>query len=132
MCTVTIGKVEGKLTITEMTAGWIFTPNADVTSDVADSSYLYYGFWLKKTTDEDGVLTYNEVETFAGASIDPTGDSVAVVDGTASYDGDAVGVYVHHELSEGGGQIESSTSGHFKADASLTATFGQKGAVARR
>ena len=124
-CTVTIGKVEGKLTITEMTAGWIFTPNADVTSDVADTSYLYYGFWLKKTTDEDDVLTYNEVETFAGAEIVASGD-VDDVDGTASYDGDAVGVYVHHELSEGGGQIESSTSGHFKADASLTATFGQK------
>ena len=28
-------------------------------------------------------------------------------------------------LSEGGGKIESSTSGHFKADASLSATFGQ-------
>ena len=131
VCTVTIGKVEGKLTITEMTAGWIFTPNADVTSDVADTSYLYYGFWLKKTTDEDDVLTYNEVETFAGASIAlaPTGTVENVV-GTASYDGDAVGVYVHHELSEGGGQVESSTSGHFKADASLTATFGQKNAVA--
>ena len=126
-CTVTISADPDDATkriITAMSEGWVFTPNAGVTSDVLDTSYLHYGFWLKKTTDADGVLTYNEVETFAGASIDPSG-SVADVDGTASYDGDAVGVYVHHVLSEGGGQIESSTSGHFKADASLTATFGQ-------
>ena len=126
-CTVTIGADPNDATkraITAMSVGWVFTPDADVTVDVADANYLHYGVWLKKTTDEDGVLTYNEVETFAGASFDASG-SVADVTGTAKYEGDAVGVYVHHALSEGGGKVESSTSGHFKADASLTATFGQ-------
>ena len=33
--------------------------------DEDDADYMHYGFWLKRTTDEDGVLTYNEVETFA-------------------------------------------------------------------
>ena len=125
-CTVNITIVDGKPTIDVMSAGWIFTPDAGAMSDVPDTSYLHYGFWLKKTTDGDGVLTYDEVETFAGASTGlPASGSVADVTGTASYSGDAVGVYVHHMLSEGGGQIESSTAGHFKADASLTATFGQ-------
>ena len=132
-CTVTMAEDPEDATkriITAISAGWIFTPNAGVTSDVPDASYLHYGFWLKKTTDEDGVLTYNEVETFAGASTGlPASGGLATagaeVRGTASYDGDAVGVYVHHVLSEGGGKIESSTAGHFKADASLTATFGQ-------
>ena len=45
-------------------------PMTGAKSDVADADYLHYGFWLMKTTDEDGVLTYNEVETFAGSSID--------------------------------------------------------------
>ena len=36
------------------------------------TDYLHYGVWLKKTTDEDGVVTYNEVETFAGSSLDPS------------------------------------------------------------
>ena len=131
-CTVTIGEVDDELTITEMSAGWIFTPNANVKVYVADTSYLHYGFWLKKTTDEDGVLTYNEVETFAGASFDAsTASELAAVTGTASYDGDAVGVYVHHVLSEGGGQIESSTAGHFKADANLMAHFGGTAVAAR-
>ncbi len=127
-CTVTIGPDPDDSTkriIIAMSTGWIFTPNAGVTIDVADANYLHYGVWLKKTTDEDGVLTYNEVETFAGATGLAASESVAAVTGTASYDGDAVGVYVHHMLSQGGGKIESSTSGHFKADASLTATFGQ-------
>ena len=39
-----------------------------ITVDVADADYLNYGFWLMRTTDEDGVLTYDEVSTFAGAS----------------------------------------------------------------
>ena len=42
--------------------------------DVADADYLHYGFWLKKTTDADGAVTYNEVETFAGSSLPQSGD----------------------------------------------------------
>ena len=64
-CTVTL---DAKGAITAMTAGWVFTPDAGATSDVADSDYLHYGFWLMRTTDADGVLTYNEVETFATAT----------------------------------------------------------------
>ena len=66
-CTVTLDAMGA---ITAMSDGWIFTPDAGATSDVADADYLNYGFWLKRTTDEDGVLTYNEVETFAGSSIE--------------------------------------------------------------
>ena len=125
-CTASITMVKGKPTLTAMSAGWVFTPAEGETADVADSTYLHYGFWLKKTTDEDGVLTYNDVETFAGASEGlPLSGALTDVEGTASYTGDAVGVYVHNVLSDGGGMVESSTSGHFKADASLTATFAQ-------
>ena len=44
-----------------------FTPDDGATVDVDDTDYLHYGFWLKKTTDADGAVTYNEVETFAGS-----------------------------------------------------------------
>ncbi len=128
-CTVTIDADPSDATkriITAMSDGWVFIPRAGATTQVPDTSYLHYGFWLKKTTDEDDVLMYNEVETFAGASSGlPASADVSSVQGTASYEGDAVGVYVHHVLSEGGGMIDSSTSGHFKADANLTATFSQ-------
>ena len=88
-CTVNID--DGK--ISEIGNGWVFTPNKGVTSDVPDADYLSYGFWLKKTTDEDGVLTYNEVETFAESSLVDV-SNVDAVEGSATYNGGATGVYV--------------------------------------
>ena len=118
-CTVTLDD-EG--TITEMSAGWIFTPDTGVRVDVQDDDFLHYGFWLRRTTDEDGVLTYNEVETFAVSSVTATGSTSAVL-GTATYEGGATGVYVH-TVDNPDGTRNKATSGHFTADASLTANFG--------
>ena len=120
-CTVTFnakGEVIGN------SANWVFVPDKGATSDVDDADYLHYGFWLKRTTDKDGVLTYNEVETFAGSSVAETGAIAAGVAGSASYEGNAVGVYVY-SVSNPDGTEASATSGHFRADARLTATFGQ-------
>ena len=117
-CTVTLG-ADG---FGFIGGGWEFTPADGATSDVADKDFLRYGFWLQKTTDEDGVLTYNEVETFAGSSLDVRG--TAMVTGSATYEGGAVGVYVKNVF-DSAGEIDTATSGHFKADASLTAIFGQ-------
>lgn len=65
VCTVTFND---KGAVTGNTGGWVFVPDEGATSDQPDYDYLRYGFWLKRTTDSDGVLTYNEVETFAGSS----------------------------------------------------------------
>ena len=118
-CTVTIedGKVSG------IGEGWVFTPNKGVTSDVPDADFLNYGFWLKKTTDEDGVLTYNEVQTFAGSSLDEASNNVADVEGSATYNGGATGVYVKN-VHKSDGTLDTATAGHFTADASLKAYFG--------
>ena len=67
-----------------MTDGWIFTPDKGATSDVADADYLHYGFWLMRTTDADGAITYNEVETFAGSSLDTAGDRVTLLQSAAA------------------------------------------------
>ena len=119
-CTVTL---DGDGDITAFGTDWIFTPDADVTVDVADADYLHYGFWLQRTTDEDGATTYNEVQTFAGSSVADTG-SVASVTGSATYEGGAAGVYVKNVFTSDG-DIDTATSGHFTADAELTAYFGQ-------
>ncbi len=119
-CTVTLD-AEG--VITTMNDGWVFTPDAGATSDVADADYLDYGFWLKRTT-EDGAVTYNEVETFANSSIDAsTGSELNDVEGSATYEGDATGVYVRNVFTDSG-EIDTATSGHFTADALLKAYFG--------
>ena len=121
-CMVT---VNAKGAITAVSAGWVFTPDAGATSDVADANYLSYGFWLQKTTDEDGVLTYDEVETFATAVGHTTTGNTGLSDvtGSATYDGSSVGVYVKNVLDDQA-NIVSATSGHFSADVELTATFG--------
>ena len=120
-CTVTFnakGQVIGN------SANWVFIPDKGATSDVDDADYLHYGFWLKRTTDSDGNVEYNEVETIAGSSVAATGAIAAGVAGSATYEGGAAGVYVNDVLNPDGTPARS-TSGHFTADASLTATFGQ-------
>ena len=103
---------------------WVFTPDAGATTSQPDYDYLTYGFWLKRTTDAMGAVTYNEVETFAMSRMDASdGTTLNTVNGSASYSGGAVGVYVRDVYSEGGGMLESSTSGHFSATATLTANF---------
>ena len=119
-CTVTADSM-GKLTL--MSNGWIFLPAAGATSDVLDTDYLHYGFWLKRTLKDGVVTSYDEVETFANSSL-PVVSSVANVDGSATYSGGATGVYVKDVLTSTGA-LDSSTSGHFTATTNLTATFGQ-------
>lgn len=119
-CTAT---VNDKGEVTAVSDGWVFTPDRGATSDQPDYDYLSYGFWLKRTTDKDGVLTYNEVETFARSSRALSGD-VSSVTGTATYSGGATGVYVHSVVNPDGSEA-SATSGHFMADAELTASFAQ-------
>ena len=121
-CTVT---VNGKGVLTAATDGWIFTPDAGAKSDVADADFLHYGFWLQKTTDKDDVLTYDEVETFAGSSLLASiGSEIDSVTGSASYKGGATGVYVKNVLTSEGATA-SSTAGHFTATADLKAYFDQ-------
>ena len=119
-CTVTLDAM-GMLI--GMSNGWIFTPDTGATSDVPDADYLHYGFWLKRTTDAMDAVTYDEVETFAASSAAASGD-VRSVTGSATYRGDAAGVYVNKVFNPDG-TIDRATSGHFAADATLTATFGQ-------
>ena len=67
---------------------WYFTPDPGAKSYVADSDFLSYGFWLKKTTT-DGVVTYNEVAPFT--KVDGMVLTTGAVTGSASYKGDALG-----------------------------------------
>ncbi len=121
-CRVEIGASGG---ITGMSTGWVFTPDPGATVDVRDDDYLHYGFWLKKKTDDEGAVTYNEAETFAGSSVPVSGD-LAAVKGRATYEGGAAGVYViKTRYDPNTGELVNANSGHFMANARLTATFGQ-------
>ena len=121
-CTVS---VDPKGAITSIVGGWVFTPDRGAKSQVADTDYLQYGFWLMRTK-KDGATTYNEVETFAEAigfgDEEPTPDGLGAVTGDATYEGGSVGVYVKNVLDDQA-NIASATSGHFSADVELTANF---------
>ena len=119
-CTITYD-AEGK--ITAIGTDWIFTPAAGAMSDQSDYDYYSYGFWLKKTTDEDGAVTYNEVETFATSSVAASGDVSSVL-GRATYEGGATGVYVKNVYNSDR-TLDTATSGHFTADVNLMVVFGQ-------
>ena len=124
-CTVTFNAM-GE--ISAISDGWIFTPAANAMAQVPDTAYLSYGFWLQRTTDAMGVVTYDEVETFAMATGYTVSDAANITDitGTASYSGSSVGVYVNNVL-DGQGSIVSATSGHFLADVAIDASFGGAG-----
>ena len=120
-CTVTL-EADGKITGTN--GDWVFIPDAGAMVDDPDADYLYYGFWVKKT-DKDGVITYNEVQTFSGAegvNEFPSGNMEDVV-GAASYEGGSAGVYMKKTFTSEG-ELDTATSGTFTADVSLTAHFG--------
>ena len=129
-CTVTVN-TKGAVSAVSSADDWIFIPADGATVAVADTDYLHYGFWLQKETDADGAVTYDEVQTFAGARVGDDTDgsgNVSNVTGSATYareDG-AVGVYVRETYDPNDrGEVVTATSGHFTADVSLTATFGQ-------
>ena len=121
-CTVDLN---AKGEITGMSAGWVFIPGDGETVDVADASYLSYGFWLKRTMSAKDGTVYDAVETFAMAhGIDRSdAQNIGQVTGDATYEGGAAGVYVKN-VTDNQGATLSSTSGQFEADVELNANFG--------
>ncbi len=123
-CTVTFND---KGQVTGNSDNWVFVPDKGATSSQPDYEYLSYGVWLKKTKtkDEDGVTKYDEVETFYSVVGHPetTNGDLAGVEGTATYNGYATGVYVKDKTDDSATRL-SSTAGHFSASVKLDASFG--------
>ena len=113
-CSVTVDD-EGEAT--GLLGTWTFTPDPGATVDVADTNYLYYGFWLDTTTKDGKVTSYDNVQTFAGVGSGLTTPTrgLDAITGSAEYTGGATGVYVH-EVSKADGSNDYSTSGRFTAD----------------
>ena len=104
---------------------WTFKPDSlDALVTDSTKNQVYYGWW-SRSDDKDEYIT---TSAFYGSTDDSaSAGRVANTDypdaGTATYKGNAVGGYaIHSELAP-----EKSESGHFTANASLTATFGGTG-----
>ena len=114
-CSVTLND-EGMPTA--MGGAWAFAPDSDAMVMVPDYDHLYFGWWLNE--EEDAAYGF---QTFADAVGFPNGvGKVApAMEGTATYRGAAVGVWVQTVIS--GGRITAASSGEFTAQAVLAANF---------
>ena len=104
-----------------------FTPEEQETGDdpymvagvIPDADYLAFGYWVQATEGDDG--TEYDVAVFSNGSQAFSG-TISTLTGTAEYSGGAAGLYVLKT-----GDVASavpSASGHFTAEANLTARFG--------
>ena len=122
-CTA-VGNSKGVLE--SLTGTWTFRPdgtasNLTVSGVIKDVDYLAFGYWLETTTKTDGSMTYG-VNTFATGRQTYDRTNVANLLGTATYNGNATGLYTLKDFSTGAGV--PSEAGQFTADARLTANFG--------
>ena len=122
-----------------LTGAWTFTPTrftagsaADANAGtpatgtmvpgvVADADYMVFGYWLEKTTARDGEVTYT-VNVYRDGI--PVRTDLANVEGTATYEGPATGLYMKKTVDPSGEPTSPFISGQFTADAMLTASFG--------
>ena len=103
-----------------MAEGWRFTPNDNLaTIKDPDAAYAWFGWWLDKPKDND---TLHTVEVFAGGTDGHAAEIGMAIEGTATYRGTAAGKYATRTFTAG---VQTDAAvGHFTANASLTARFG--------
>ena len=128
-CTLT-RDADGDLMVT---GAFTFTPSETVTDTddmhmvegvILDPDYLIFGYWMQEQEATQG--TKYGVGVFAEGNQDYTVSRIATLQGTATYEGPATGMYAKKDLSVEGGEVVGTPSavGQFSADASLTAHFG--------
>ncbi|MYD30792.1 MAG: hypothetical protein F4X01_04170 [Nitrospira sp. SB0661_bin_20] len=143
-CTI-ITDDDGQLSITN--GPLTFTPRI-TTNDIEDvhmvkgvtkdMDYVSFGYWVQTSTKSDGSTAYG-VNTFAGGTL-PFGDnsdtgnntSIEALEGSATYEGSATGMYARKALAVENGSVVGTpdAAGQFVADVELTANFGASASVA--
>ena len=100
--------------------------------------YLAFGYWVQTRTTSRGETRYG-VNTFATGSLpfgtnpdDANNAEIAALEGSATYEGPATGMYAYKTASIEDGKVvrTPSAAGQFTADVELTATFGAGPSVA--
>ncbi len=97
---------------------WTFTPPAGATVQTAESNYLYFGWWSIEDKDGDPVRAFTHYHREGGQPANAS--AIQRLQGKATYKGKAAGLYAIHNRRN----PAEDDSGHFTADASLSADFG--------
>ena len=101
---------------------WHFTPDDDEhLVPVADADYMHFGYWMNESEDNNQPVF--RAAAIAGGTEESAIATIQSLEGRATYDGAATGLYVKRALTTDG-EIESRTAGQFTADVMLRATFG--------
>ena len=115
-CGATVAGADGQLTLGGGT--WTFRPgSADSRVTETPGSTYSFGWWLNESTDPSTVSVFMNATAADGTAL--TATIPATTRGTATYEGKAAGKYA---LNHGVGGPND--SGHFTADAMLSASFG--------
>ncbi len=89
-----------------------------------DNDYLHFGYWMKSEKQKDDTYEH-EIQTFAGSSqAQITNPDLGSLRGSATYSGDAAGLYVRKSGFDSAGDPANVSNGTFVADVDLTAHFG--------
>ena len=105
-----------------VTGDLYFTPDGGVTVDVPNPDYIYFGYWLEESEDGNGDPAFEIAGVYGGPA--PSNDSDVVnLEGEATYEGSATGVYVRR-WTDANTEVLRRRTGQFTADAELTAYFG--------
>ena len=111
---------DGRSGPTSLGGTWLFKPDAGAMTSPADTTYLYYGWWVSKDSDDEptAASAFASVVFPTGGSA-PAGVDGSTITGSATYAGHAAGKFAIHRTADG-----SNNGGHFTADATLAAKFG--------
>ena len=101
---------------------WRFAPDDDeFPVPVEDSDYVHFGYWMHESeANGDPIIM---VGAIAGGTAESPINTVQALEGRATYEGSATGVYVKRRVTPDG-EVDNRRGGQFTADAMLTATFG--------
>ncbi len=101
---------------------WYFTPDdEEYLIPVPDADYVHFGYWMNEA-DVSGQPAFM-VAPVVGGTDESAIATVQSLEGSATYDGAATGLFVRRVLTPTG-DIASRSTGQFAADATLTASFG--------
>ena len=101
---------------------WRFAPDDnEFLVPVEDSDYVHFGHWMHESEENGDPIIM--VGAIAGGTAESPINTVQTLEGRATYEGSATGVYVKRRVTPDG-EVDNRRGGQFTADAILTATFG--------
>ena len=108
--------------LVEVGGEWRFAPDDnEFLVPVEDSDYVHFGYWMHESeANGDPIIM---VGAIAGGTAESPINTVQELEGRATYEGSATGVYVKRRVTPDG-DVDNRRGGQFTADAMLTATFG--------